>query len=185
MSLNAFTRITSDLATTDLGKVGILAGCVALLFALARWASRLGESSAAEVPPDPLLATVVPINSRRDHYFPAFPAESSLGSWQITNMYFTKYDLLPGPPDPESFNDELFVDLYDTVTGYKWTQSFYVASPKGLEQLLEEKSWTYAYADSVFVFDHYDLHELRRAVVDHLAGMREMPRQENNQDNLL
>jgi len=54
-----------------------------------------------------------------------------------------------------------------------------------LEELLAEKKWTYAYADSVFVFDHYDLHELRRAVVDHLAEMRELPRQESNQDTLL
>ena len=81
----------------------------------------------------------------------------------------------PGPPDPSSFADELFVKLYDENTGYDWIQSFYVASPRGLDEMLQRESWDYAYTDRVFFVRRYDAKTIRMAVIEQLLSTQEKP----------
>ena len=81
---------------------------------------------------------------------------------------FSKFDAVPGPTDPKRVCDELFVELYDPAADYSWTQSYLVATPEGLADLLEEKSWKYLRTSSVIIVRRYDVEDIREAVVDYL-----------------
>ena len=90
-------------------------------------------------------------------------------------MYFSTFDFDPGPPDASSFADELFVKLYDENSGYNWIQSFFVATPHGLDEMLQQEHWDYAYADRVFFVRKYDPKVVRQAVVEQLLSTQEKP----------
>ncbi|MGB9073212.1 MAG: hypothetical protein WCC22_11140 [Terriglobales bacterium] len=99
----------------------------------------------------------------------SFPVDPALGKIQITKFFFKKLDAIPGPPDPWTFADELTVELYDPDSDHKWWQSYFVASPLGLGQILKDKSWKYLYAAEMLVLPKYDLEEIRRAVVSRIV----------------
>lgn len=98
-----------------------------------------------------------------------FAPDAALGAVRITKFYFSKFDLASGPADPEAFYDELFVELYDADTGHRWMQSYGVATPRGLTQILQEKSWSYLFANGIIVLPKYDLARIREAVIARLA----------------
>ncbi len=102
-------------------------------------------------------------------------SEDDLLPIHIVRMYFGTFDLLPGPPDRNSFSDELFVDLYNADSGYTWTASYFVASPQGLDELLQRENWDYAYTDRVFFVRSYDPKVIRQAVVEQLISTQEKP----------
>lgn len=95
--------------------------------------------------------------------------DAALGGVRITKFYFSKFDLAPGPADPDVFYDELFVELYDADSGHRWMQSYGVATPRGLAQILQEKSWSYLFANGIIVLPKYDLARIREAVIARLA----------------
>ena len=158
------------------------------LLALGRWSSRLGAKPIPDSPanaPSPDVEGLQPgvpegphsglrlENERTPQEWPPsaeevavlFPYDPALGKIQIKKFFFKKVDAIPGPDDREVFADELSVQLYDPDTGYVWWQSYFVATPQGLEQILREKAWKYLYAPEVIVVPRYDLEEIRRAVV--------------------
>lgn len=98
-----------------------------------------------------------------------FAPDAALGTVRITKFYFAKFDLASGPADPEAFYDELFVELYDADTGHRWMQSYGVATPRGLTQILQERSWSYLFANGIIVLPRYDLARIREAVIARLA----------------
>jgi hypothetical protein len=100
----------------------------------------------------------------------SFPADPLLGKIQIRKFFFKKLDAIPGPTDPDAFADELNVELYDPDTGYRWWQCWFVATPKGLAQILKDKNWKYLHAPETLVLPRYDLEEIRRAVVSRIAA---------------
>ncbi len=111
----------------------------------------------------------------RDH-FRAFPREPDLGPVKVVKFNFAGFEADPGPPNPDEFCDELFVELYNPDHDQRWTQSYLVASPRGLERTLEQKGWDCLFADYVFVIRRYDLPEIRRAVLERIAEEQELAR---------
>jgi hypothetical protein len=65
------------------------------------------------------------------------------------------------------------VELYDPDSDHKWWQSYFVASPQGLSQILRDKSWKYLYAAEILVLPKYDLEEIRRGVVSRFVAANE------------
>lgn len=153
-------------------KLLLLVLSAAGLYAFARWASSLrgqdpsytsenrdgpGPHNQTSIAPDPQEVVA------------SFPVDPALGKIQITKFFFKKLDAIPGPPDPWTFADELTVELYDPDSDHKWWQSYFVASPLGLGQILKDKSWKYLYAAEMLVLPKYDLEEIRRAVVSRIV----------------
>jgi hypothetical protein len=58
----------------------------------------------------------------------------------VLNYYFKKLDLLRGPEDPRCFCDEFFIELEAPETRAVWTNEYIVATPAGLQQLLDAES---------------------------------------------
>jgi hypothetical protein len=111
---------------------------------------------------------------------PTFGSEPQLGPIRITKFYFSKFDLTAGPPDPYSFYDELFIELYDADSGHRWMQSYGVATPQGLTQILNDKNWNYLYANGIVVVPKYDLTPIREAAVARIAEENELFKPEKN-----
>src|SRR4051812_42281518 len=150
------------LPADDLTKLAVLVAAFVGVYGLSRWASRQTESvpRAPELPLEPTppaelelprpWSKVVQIDTRSQFARTERVDEEALRPVRILNMYFSRFDLVPGPPDPTSFADEIFVDLYNENSGHKWTSSYFVTSPRGLDQMLEDEHWQYAFADQTF-----------------------------------
>lgn len=163
----------------DLSALLALVLCAIALFGFAKWATRLSEANQFKLPEEPgfdpltqqqsLFATsaATPADS-------GFAPEAELGPVRITKFYFSKFDLLHGPADPYAFYDELFVELFDAGSGHRWTQSYGVATPQGLAQILDDKSWFYLYANGIVVVQKYDRERIRQAVVARIAEENEL-----------
>lgn len=150
------------------------------LFAVAKWAKGISDSSQFAPPIDPGLALPnhdvqwAPSPPQVPPPEPTFGPEPQLGPVRITKFYFSKFDLATGPQDPYSFYDELFVELYDSDSGSRWMQSYGVATPRGLEEILKDKQWNYLYANGIIVVPKYDVTPIREAVVARLAEDNEL-----------
>ena len=55
----------------------------------------------------------------------------------VLNYYFKKLDLVRGPDDPRSFCDEFFIQFEEPEMQAVWTNEYIVATPAGLQHLLE------------------------------------------------
>lgn len=140
--------------------------CAIAVFALARWAGGKSESSYTLPPPvdpDPKLSfTAVPDPDGDVH------PRMRIRGVEIRSFYFATFNALTGPPDPDSFCDELTVEIEYLETGNLSTWGFTVGTPKGFEALLREKHWQQLYSPAVFVFQKYNLAKIREAVVERI-----------------
>jgi len=140
--------------------------CAIAVFAIARWASSKSESSYTLPPPanpDPKLSfTPVPDPDGDLH------PRMRIRGVEIRSFYFATFNALTGPLDPESFCDELTVEVEYLESGNLSTWGFTVGTPRGFEALLREKHWQQIYSPSVFVFQKYDLAKIREAVVERI-----------------
>lgn len=176
-------------------KIGVLLGAFVGVYGLSRWAARQTESvpPASPLPPETKhpreleppkqWSKVVSIDGRSQFSRTEVVDETALKPVRILNMYFSRFDMVPGPPDPSSFADEVFVDLYDENSGYKWTTSYFVTTPHGLGQMLEEEHWQFAYADQTFFVRRYDAKLIRQMIVEHLIGTQEKPSPPKNTED--
>jgi hypothetical protein len=160
----------------DLLRLLVLVAIGGGLVALGRWSSRLGANPMPDSPPDapsPDAKELQRDDRRAPRVWPpgaeeiaaSFPFDPLLGKIQIKKFFFKKADAIPGPDDVDAFADELYVQLYDPDTDHGWWQSYFVATPEGLSEILRHKSWKYLYAPEMIVVPRYDLEEIRRAVV--------------------
>ncbi len=169
-------------------KLLLLAFAIVVLLLLARWLSGGGEpgsmQSPGELDESPVAASAslrspfeVPraLAPPRDQ-FRTFLPEPNLGTVRVLNLYFAGFDLESGPPNPDEFCDELFIELHDPDTAHRWTQSYLVASPRGLARTLEERGWDCLFADSIVVFRRYDAQEIRRTLLEHIAEEQKLAR---------
>jgi hypothetical protein len=92
---------------------------------------------------------------------------------QIADWNFAKFEIAAGPPDRDSFADELTVDLYDKSTGHAWQQTYFVATPAGLEKMLRANKSNFMSLPQVLVMNRYDVTQLRKAVLNDLEAMEE------------
>ena len=103
----------------------------------------------------------------------AAPVSDNLGRVRVTQFNFAHFDAVPGPPDPESFADELILELYDSVSDFRWTATYVVATPAGIRKLMDEERWSFFYATEIFVVRRYDLETIREAVYGRIKEVHE------------
>ena len=94
----------------------------------------------------------------------AAPVSSDLGRVRVAQLNFAHFDAVPGPPDPESFADELILELYDSVSDFRWTVTYVVATPAGIRKLMDNERWSFFHATEIFIVRRYDLQIIREAV---------------------
>jgi hypothetical protein len=168
-------------SSEDVLKLLLLIVAGAGLLLLGRWSSRLASSRLGESPsdaPTPDVKELLGSGAPRPNAWPAsaeevaasLPFDPALGKIQIKKFFFDKTDVVPGPDDPEVFAEELHVQLYDPDSDHDWWQSYFVATPQGLSNILREKSWRYLHAPEILVFPRYNLEEIRRAVVTRITA---------------
>jgi len=92
---------------------------------------------------------------------------------QISDWNFAKFEIETGPPNRDSFADELFVNLYDKSTGHAWEQTYLVATPAGLEKMLHRNKLNFMFLPQTLVMNRYEVNELRKAVLGDLRAMEE------------
>ncbi len=171
-------------ASADFLKLLLLVVVGGGLLSLGRWSSRLGAARNESPPADSPTPDAEELNAggelRSDVWPPSaeevaasLPFDPSLGKIRIQKFFFNKTDPIPGPDDPDVFADELHIQLYDPDNGHSWWQSYFVATPQGLAQILREKSWKYLHAPDILVFPRYDLEEIRRAAVSRIMADHE------------
>jgi hypothetical protein len=91
----------------------------------------------------------------------------------IRDWNFAKFEIQTGPPDLDNFADELLVDLFDRSTGQSWRQTYFVATPAGLETVLDKRHSNFMFLPQTLVMNRYDLNELRQAVLGDLGALEE------------
>jgi hypothetical protein len=171
---------------SDLLKLlGIIAAAVAL-YLLAKRFGGGGEAistteqftqAASEVQPvsktpEPIGAIEEPEPDQPDYVLPAEELSTKRGmNIQIRDWNFAKFDLATGPPDPNSFADELHMDLYDPTTGRRWMQTYFVASPAGLDQMLLDNKWSSMFTPQILILKRYSLDELRAALLEEIGAV--------------
>jgi hypothetical protein len=116
---------------------------------------------------DPRVHWVSPANGT-----PA-PVANDLGRVRVTRLNFSQFDAVPGPPDPECFIDELFVELLDPREDYRWTVTFVVATPAGIRKLMDDERWSFFYSTEIFVVRRYDFLTIRQAVFGRIKELHE------------
>lgn len=92
------------------------------------------------------------------------PISDNLGRVRVSQFNFAHFDAMPGPPDPESFADELILELYDSVSDFRWTVTYVVATPSGIRKLMDDERWSFFHATEIFIVRRYDLQLIREAV---------------------
>jgi hypothetical protein len=145
----------------SLGTVVLIAGGIGLL-ALLRRLSR--PVDAASLPPPaiptlPLAAAEEPENEPR---------------LRICQHYFRSFDSETGPPDPEGFYDELFVELEDSDTGASWTNSYFVGTPSGIAQVMREEGWDEMFGTDLLIVRRFDRDLILRSLLEHMQEQHEI-----------
>jgi hypothetical protein len=166
---------------SDLAKIALLSGAATVLYLLARHLSQAPRSSDLPVAldPEPLsfsepVKPVVPpvgyeipfpldVRELEAKYGPGFARPN------ILNYYFRHTDLVEGPRDPEDFYDEFFVELENPEHEHRWTTSFHVATPKGLERVMREDGSEFVYGEGTIIVPRFDLATILRAVLERYA----------------
>jgi len=165
-------------------KILVFLGAFALLLLIGRLLSAASEVHAQELPHNgaPLLP-VQPVQN-----MPSQPSEVLTGAEvgfpftlppvteddkgrfnrpYYTNYYFGKTDLVRGPVDPRSFVDDLFLVSQDPGSEQAWETKYVVATPSGLQQLMNQEQYASLYLDdTVVIVSEWNLGVILRTVVD-------------------
>lgn len=87
----------------------------------------------------------------------------------VRNYYFSKTDLLRGPADSTTFCDEFFIDLQDPESEHVWTYDYTVATPAGLQQVMNSEKFDSLYlAGNVVVVSRWDLPMILHTIMDEI-----------------
>ena len=124
-------------------KLLVMLAALISLFMVGRWISARAESSAHdptliqhEAPPaHPLFFRAMRIP---DPNAPIHP-EMDFGPVVLKKLYFNAFDAVSGPTDPLRFADDMTVEVYFKQTGSLYENTYTVATPAGLDQLLRDK----------------------------------------------
>lgn len=183
----ALLDLPSWLKDGDHAKLLLLAVVVVGLLLLGRWISARSESSAhdpmimSNPAPPPMRSAVAPgdansaaqsaalaVASAEESSAPAVHPEMDFGPVLLRRFYFNNFDALSGPEDPARFVDELTVQVVFKATGAVVENTYTVATPLGLSELMKAKQWGILYSPEMFVMTRYDLEAIREAVMEHL-----------------
>jgi hypothetical protein len=101
----------------------------------------------------------------------------------ILNYYFKKLDLLRGPEDARCFCDEFFVELEAPETRAVWTNEYIVATPAGLQQLLDSEGHDSLHFDGMLiVVPKWNVANLLKIIMDEVMeayGGSEVPKEDS------
>jgi hypothetical protein len=154
-------------------KLLLMLAAVISLFVVGRWLSARAESSAH----DPTFAqgeapaarpTILPHDAVPDPNAPVHP-EMDFGPVILKKLYFEGFDAVSGPTDPLSFIDDITVEVYFKHTGSLFENTYTVATPAGVEQLLRDKQWDILYSPAIFIVPRYDLKLIRQTILEHIV----------------
>ena len=145
-----------------MGTVVLIGGGGGLLLLLRRL-SRPVEAVRLEPPP---AIPVLPIPNAREH--------EDRSRLHIRNHYFRSFDSDAGPPDPECFYDELFLELENTNSGDAWTQSYFVGTPSGIAQAMREENWDEMFGTDLLIVRRFDRELILRSLLERIEEQYEI-----------
>jgi hypothetical protein len=144
-----------------LGTVVLVAGGVGLL-ALLRRLSRPADAGVLNAPTIPRLP---------------FPAAAEPDDDQprlrVRNHYFRSFDSDTGPPDPECFYDQLFLEL-ENPAGDAWTISYFVGTPSGIAQVMREEGWDEMFGTDLLIVRRFDRELILRSLLERFEEQYEI-----------
>ena len=85
---------------------------------------------------------------------------------KILNYYFSNLDLKRGPENPRSFCDQFFIEFEAPESGARWTSEYIVATPFGLQDLIDQTGQSLAFDGTIIVVPRWDLAQVLQTVVD-------------------
>jgi len=141
--------------------VVLIAGAIGL-FALLRRLSRPVEAATLEPPNIHALP------------LPEVEAADDQPRLRIRNHYFRSFDSEAGPPDPECFHDELFLELENPESGDSWTSSYFVGTPSGIAQLMREEGWGEMFSTDLLIVRRFDRDLILRSLLDRINEQYEI-----------
>src|SRR5437660_11254015 len=85
----------------------------------------------------------------------------------VLNYYFKKLDLVRGPDNPRSFCDEFVIQFEEPENQAAWTNEYIVATPAGLQQLLDSEGHDSLHFDGMLiVVPKWNLADLLKIIMD-------------------
>jgi hypothetical protein len=145
----------------SLGTVVLIAGGIGLLVLLRRL-SRPVDAATLEPPKIPILP------------FPAANEPDDHPRLRIRNHYFRSFDFDTGPPDPECFYDELFLELENPQSGDSWTHSYFVGTPSGIAQVMREERWDEMFGTDLLIVRRFDRELILRSLLERIEAQYEI-----------
>lgn len=85
---------------------------------------------------------------------------------KVLNYYFSNLDLKTGPDNPRVFCDQLFVQFEAPETGASWTNEYTVATPFGLQELMDGTGQNLAFDGTMVIVPRWDMGLILRTVLD-------------------
>lgn len=85
---------------------------------------------------------------------------------KVLNYYFANVDLKRGPENPRSFCDQLFIQFEAPETGAQWTNAYTVATPFGLQAVIDETGQNLALQGTVIIVSRWNMAEILQAILD-------------------
>ena len=144
-------------------KIAVLVLVMVALYALSRSLSEPKESVSASVltePPDEARPTY-DLDAEEQAVRPRV-----VDGTRIENYGFREIDLSKGPPDPEDFFDELFVQRFDETYNHRYQDSYTVCTPKGISRFRREKEYSSLLASGYIIVERYDIDLILNAILD-------------------
>ena len=99
---------------------------------------------------------------------------------KVLNYYFSNLDLKTGPENPRSFCDQLFVEFATPESGARWINEYVVATPFGLQDLLDSTGQTLDFNGTVIIVTRWDMAEILKTVIEDVMGKYAHPYSEEN-----
>lgn len=85
---------------------------------------------------------------------------------KVLNYYFSNLDLKTGPDNPRVFCDQLFVQFEAPETGAAWTNEYTVATPFGLQELMDGTGQNLTFDGTIVIVPRWDMALILRTVLD-------------------
>jgi hypothetical protein len=171
-AVSTLTAPFSWLSNENGAKLLVVLAAMIALFMAGRWISARSESSIHDSSLIQDTAPAVrptkveePDDGTPNPDAPVHP-EMDFGAVVLRKLYFSSFDAITGPADPSSFVDEVTVEVYFKQTGSLFENTYTVATPAGLGQLLRDKQWDSLYSPQIFIVNRYELKSIREAIVE-------------------
>ena len=87
---------------------------------------------------------------------------------------FGRLDTDTGPPDPECFYDELFLEIENPDSSDSWTTSYFVGTPSGLAQVMREEGWDEMFGADLLIVRRFDRDLILRSLLERVAEQHEI-----------